>query len=179
MNENDLYEAIFKRKSIRNYDSAQLDQKRLEETKEVRESSSLEFIILMSFGNSKEAIYRTDVSQFKRKPLSEITNIEGADELLEPARLAPSAINLQNWYFTGDKNLIHAYSFKPGFLRGIVGGSYFPVNVGIAICHLQLAAEHLGWKTRIVFEKETDKNPPKDREYVASEIEKAPVKNNA
>lgn len=27
MNENDLYEAIFKRKSIRNYDSAQIDQK--------------------------------------------------------------------------------------------------------------------------------------------------------
>jgi hypothetical protein len=30
-----------------------------------------------------------------------------------------------------------------------------------------------------MFEKETDKNPPKDREYVASlEIEKAAVKNN-
>ena len=255
MNENDLYEAVFKRKSIRNYDPAQLDQTRLEEiskklgnlkpmstgintefkiispdqvtrkgmnkaphyiaafseakdtyktnvgfmlqqmdlhfsatgtgscwlgipqpTKEVRESSSLEFIILMSFGNPKETLHRTDISQFKRKPLSEITNTEGADELLEPARLAPSAINLQNWYFTGDKNLIHAYSAKAGFLRGIVGGSYFLLNVGIAICHLQLGAEHLGWKTRIVFEKEMDKNPPKDREYVASlEIEKAPA----
>ena len=203
MSENDLYKAIFKRKSIRNYDSAQLDQNRLEEisknlvalkpmsaeiktefkiispdqvtrkgmnkaphyiaafseakdtykanmgfmlqqmdlyfsatgigscwlgipqpTKEARESSSLEFIILMSFGNPKETLHRTSVSQFKRKPLSEITNIQGADELLEPARLAPSAINLQNWYFTGDKNLIHAYSAKPGFLRSIVGGSY-------------------------------------------------------
>ena len=136
-------------------------------TKEVTESSSLEFIILMSFGNPKETLHRTSTSQFKRKPLSEITNIQGADELLEPARLAPSAINLQNWYFTGDKNLIHAYSAKPGFLRSIAGGSYFPLNVGIAICHLQLAAEHLGWKTKIVFEKERDKNPPKDREYIA------------
>jgi hypothetical protein len=127
----------------------------------------------MSFGNPKETLHRTSTSQFKRKPLLEITSIKGADELLEPARLAPSAINLQNWYFTGDKNLIHAYSAKSGFLRSIVGGSYFPVNVGIAICHLQLAAEHLGWKTKIVFEKEKDKDPPKDREYVASlELEK-------
>ena len=31
MNENDLYEAISKRKSIRNYDSAPIDQNHLEE----------------------------------------------------------------------------------------------------------------------------------------------------
>ena len=256
MNENDLYEAIFRRKSIRNYDSAAIDQKRLEEisknlsalkpmsagiktefkiispdqvtmkgtnkaphfiaafseardgyktnvgfmlqqmdlyfsatglgscwlgiprpVKEVINSSSLEYIILMSFGNSKETLHRTSVSQFKRKPLSEITSIEGADELLEPARLAPSAINLQNWYFTGDKNLIHAYSTKPGFLRSVFGGSLFPVNMGIAICHLQLAAEHLGWKTKILFEEERERNPPKNREYVASlEIETTEAK---
>jgi nitroreductase len=182
MNENALYEAIFKRKSIRNYDSAPINQKRLEEisenlhslkpmlagiktefriisanevirkfrnnaphyvaafseakdayktnvgfmlqqmdlyfsanglgscwlgipqpTKEITESSNLEFIILMSFGNSRETLHRTNVSQFKREPLSKITNIEGADELLEPAGLAPSAVNLQNWYFTGKK----------------------------------------------------------------------------
>jgi hypothetical protein len=144
-------------------------------TKEARESSNLEFVILMSFGNPEETLHRTSTAEFKRKPLKEITNIEGADELLEPARLAPSAINLQNWYFTGDKNLIHAYSAKASFLRGIIGGSFFHVNVGIAFCHLQLAAEHLGLKTRIVVEKERDKNPPKDREYIASlEIEKAP-----
>jgi nitroreductase len=252
MNDNDLYEAIFKRKSIRNYDSTKFDQNRLEEiskglaglkplsegiktefkiispdqvtrktlnkaphyiaafseakgaykanigfmlqqmdlyfsatglgscwlgipqpTKEVRESSNLEFIILMSFGNSSETIYRTGVSQFKRKPLSEITNIEGADELLEPARLAPSAVNLQNWYFTGDKNLIHAYSSKSSFFRNIIGGGYFPVNMGIAIYHLQLAAQHLGWKAKMVFEEGLDKNPPKDREYITSlKIEK-------
>jgi len=247
MNENDLYQAIFKRKSIRNYDPAPLDQKHLaviseylgalkpmspgirtefkiisphqvsrkmrnraphfiaafseakgaykpnigfmlqqmnlyfsaaglgscwlgipRPTKEVKESSGLEFVILMSFGNSREALYRTSVSQFNRKPLSKITNIQGTDELLEPARLAPSAVNLQNWYFTGDRNLIHAYSSKPGFLGRIIGGSHFLVNVGIALCHLQLAAQHLGWKTEITFEEESDKNPPSGREYVAS-----------
>jgi nitroreductase len=143
-------------------------------TKEVMESSNLEFVILISFGNSKETLYRTDVSQFKREALSKITNIEGADELLEPVRLAPSAVNQQNWYFAGTKNLIQAYSSKSSFLRSIVGGSYFPVNVGIALCHLQIAAEHLGRKTKFVFGGSIDTNPPKNREYVATlEVDKA------
>jgi nitroreductase len=142
-------------------------------TKEVTDSSNLEFIILMSFGNSKQTIHRTTASEFKRKPLTEITNMEGAHELLEPARLAPSAVNLQNWYFTGNMNAIHAYSSKPNFLRTIVGVSYYPVNMGIALCHLQLAAEYKGWKTKFVFDNSGDKKPPKNLEYVASlEIEK-------
>ena len=117
-------------------------------TKEVTDASNLEFIILMSFGKSKETLYRANVSEFNRKPISEITNIADADDLLEPVRLAPSAVNLQNWYFTGNKNAIQAYSVKPNFLRNIIGGSYYPVNMGIALCHLQLAAEHFGGKTR-------------------------------
>ena len=251
MNEMYLYDAIFKRKSIRNYDSTPLDSNRLEEiseklkslkpliegiktefkvlssnqvtrklrnnaphfiaafseekgaykvnvgfmlqqmdlyffasglgscwlgipqpTKEVTDSSNLKFIILMSFGNPKEPLYRTSTSEFKRQSISEITNIEGANELLEPVRLAPSAVNLQNWYFTGDKNTIHAYSAKSNFLRSAVGGSYYPVNMGIALYHLQLAAEHNGWKTNFVFDSSRDKNPPKNLEYTATlEIE--------
>jgi nitroreductase len=252
MNGNNLYEAIFKRKSIRNYDPAPIDQNLLKQisdnlnslkpmlteiktefkiispnqvtrklknnapyyiaafsetkdsykinigymlqqmdlyfsaiglgscwlgipqpTKEVTESSNLQFMIMMSFGNSKETLYRTSVAEFKRQSLSDITDIENADELLEPVRLAPSAVNLQNWYFTGNKNSIHAYSAKSSFLRTIVGGSYYPVNMGIALCHLQLAAEHYSGKSKFVFDRSKDKSPPKNLEYVATlEIEK-------
>jgi nitroreductase len=247
MDENTLYEAIFRRKSIRDYDSTPIDSNRLEEvsknlqslkpmlagiktefkiippnqvtrkgmnkaphyiaafseakeaykvnigfllqqmdlyfsanglgscwlgipqpTRDVIESSNLEFIILMSFGNSKEALYRTSASEFKRKSLSEITDIDSANELLEPARLAPSAANLQNWYFTGNKNAIHAYSAKSGFLRNMVGGSYYPVNMGIALCHLQLAAGHYNAKTKFVFDKLKDKSPRENLEYIAT-----------
>ncbi len=145
-------------------------------SKEVKESSSLEFVVLMSFGKSKEELYRKDVSEFSRKALSDITDIQGTEEILEPARLAPSAINLQNWYFTGNKNQIHAYSTKSGFLKNIIGiGAYHPINMGIALCHLQLAAEHFGGKTRFALDKSMNKNPPKNLEYVATlEIEKTP-----
>ena len=251
MNESALYEAIFKRKSIRNYDSAPLDSARFEEisgrlqslkplvdgvktefkiispeqvtrklrvnapyfiaafseakdaykvnvgymlqqmdlyfsasglgscwlgipqpTKEVVESSDLEFIILMSFGDSKDTLHRASAAEFKRKSLSDITSVEGASDLFEPVRLAPSAVNMQNWFFTGDKNAVHAYSAKAGFLRNIVGGGYYPVNMGIALYHLQLAAEHKGLKTKFVFDKSSDKSPPKKLDYVATlEIE--------
>ena len=252
MNVDNLYEAIFKRKSIRNYDPAPIDQNLLKQIsenleslkpmlsgiktefkiispnqvtrklknnapyfiaafseakeaykvnigymlqqmdlcfsaiglgscwlgipqpiKEVTESSSLQFIILMSFGNSKVTLYRTSVAEFKRQSLSNITDIENANELLEPARLAPSAVNLQNWYFTGNKNSINAYSAKSSFLRTIVGGSYYPVNMGIALCHLQLAAEHYSGKSKFVFDRPNEKSPPKNLEFVATlEIEK-------
>jgi nitroreductase len=254
MNDNVLFDAIFKRKSIRDYDPTPLDSSRLEEvskklgslkpllpsiktefkiissnqatrkinikaphfiaafsetkdgyrvnlgfmlqqmdlyfsatglgscwlgtpqpTKEVIASSSLRFVILISFGNSNKPLYRTSLSEFKRKSLKDITNIEGADELLEPARLAPSAINLQNWYFTGNKNQINAYSTKAGRLRAIIGGGFYPIDMGIALCHLQLAADHHGLETNFVFDSSKDKCPPKNLEYIATlEIEKQP-----
>ena len=40
-------------------------------------------------------------------------------------------------------------------------------DVGIALCHLKLAAEHFGKKTEIVFDKPSEKNP-KEHNYVAS-----------
>lgn len=141
-------------------------------TKDVTNSSNLEFIIVMSFGKAKETLHRTNVSEFNRKSLPEITNIEGVNELLEPTRLAPSAVNLQNWYFTGNKNAIHAYSSKAGFLRNALGGGYYPINMGIALCHLQLAADHFNLKTKFAFDGSKDASPKKNLEYIATlEIE--------
>jgi nitroreductase len=136
--------------------------------KEVIESSTLEFVILLSFGTPKESLYRTSTAEFHRKPLSAITNIQGADDILEAARVAPSAVNFQNWYFTGDKNTIHAFSDKVGFLRAKLGGEYYPVNMGIALYHLMLAAEHANRKASFTFDSSKDKNPPKNMDYVAT-----------
>ena len=63
--------------------------------KEILMSSNLEFIILFAFGRPKEPLHRSNISEFKRKPMDEITDIEGADDLLEAARIAPSATNSQ------------------------------------------------------------------------------------
>ncbi len=136
--------------------------------KELLESSNLEFIILIALGKTSESLYRSSVSEFKRKSLQEISDIKGADELLEAARLAPSAGNSQPWFFTGDKNIIHAYSIKPGFIRGLLAKKYIPIDVGIALCHLNLAAEHLGKKTEVTVDKTAPDYSSKGYEYVVS-----------
>jgi len=72
----------------------------------LKEASPLPFVICISFGKPAEPLYR-ELSDFKRKPLSEIS--EGADDRLEAARLAPSGINAQNWYFIAVDDKIHCY----------------------------------------------------------------------
>lgn len=135
--------------------------------KEALDSSNLKFIILMPFGKSQEPLYRTNISEFKRNPLHEITDIKNADDLLESARLAPSAGNGQPWFFTGDKNRIDAYYLEPGFVRGLLTKKYPPIDVGISFYHLKLAAEHFGKETEVFFE-EPKNDGLKEYNYVAS-----------
>jgi nitroreductase len=135
--------------------------------KEGLASSRLKFIILMPFGKPQEILHRTKTSQFKRKSLQEISDIKGADDLLETARLAPSARNAQEWFFTGDEHLIHAYYRKPSFIPGLLIKKYPPMDVGISLYHLKLGAEHFGKETEIIFDNPEDNNL-NDYEYVAS-----------
>lgn len=139
-------------------------------TSELLNSSNLKFVIFIAFGKPKDpgSLHRTNISEFKRKPQSEITDITGADELLEVVRIAPSATNSQPWFFTGNNNIIHAYSVKPGFIKRFMVKKYIPIDMGIAICHLEIAAEHFGKKIEIVSDETAKMNHPKGHEYVAS-----------
>lgn len=138
--------------------------------KELLESSNRDFVIFIAFGKPKEpnSLHRSSVSEFKRKSLKEITNITGADDLLEAVRIAPSATNSQSWFFTGDASMIHAYSVKPNFIKALMVKKYIPIDVGIAICHLKIALKHFGKYTEIVFDKTAKRNAPKGHEYIAS-----------
>jgi nitroreductase len=132
----------------------------------VTKSSDLNFIILIAFGMPTEPLYRNDTSEFKRKSIENITDIEDANELLEPVRLAPSAINSQPWFFTGTKDMIRACSTKPNFLKAVLVNKYIPIDVGIAIYHLKVSAEHSNKSTVILFNK--DENAPKGLNYYAT-----------
>ncbi len=138
---------------------------------EVLKTSDLEFVILLAFGNSAEPLHRSNALEFRRKPLNEISSIKGADELLEAARLAPSAGNSQPWFFTGDKNMIHAYGSKSytvtAFAESLVK-KYNTISMGIAIYHLKVALEHFNKKSKIVFDETAKMNSPEGYDYVAS-----------
>jgi len=66
---------------------------------------------------------------FKRKSMEKIT--DRADARLEPARLAPSAVNSQPWYFTHEGNTIHVHCSRKGSR----------LDAGIALAHLYAANE--------------------------------------
>lgn len=99
-------------------------------------------IICISVGRADKELYRKDISQFKRKPLNGICSGNCNKDIAEAIRLAPSAINLQPWYIYSDGNLIHMYRRKcvgPFYLEKITS-----IDIGIALCHLDVAAKHLG-----------------------------------
>jgi nitroreductase len=142
-----------------------------EPKEEVLKNSDLEFVILMAFGNPGEPIHRSSVSEFKRKPLSEISSVKSADKVVEAVRLAPSAGNSQPWFLTGDKSIIHVYSsksysvkaFPPSLVR-----KYNNISMGIAIYHLKVALKHFGKKAEIASDETAKMNSPNGYDYIAS-----------
>ena len=100
---------------------------------EAQEDSALPFVICMSFGKPAESLHRA-ISEFKRKPLTEIS--EGTDERLEAARIAPSAVNAQNWYFAAENGKIHCYRKKANALLGFIYNKLHCIDMGIALCHI-------------------------------------------
>ncbi len=103
-------------------------------------------------------------------------------EVLELVRLAPSASNKQPWRLVKDEQTWHFYlertSGYPGSLVTKLLGtrdSAFPdfqrVDMGIAICHFDLASREMGLTGTWVAEEPERPKPPAWTEYVASFIE--------
>ena len=92
---------------------------------------SMKFVIMLAFGYPKGDPLRHDLKSFKRKPMEKITDL--ADPRLEAARLAPSAVNSQPWYFTHEGDTIHVYCSKKGS----------KLDTGIALAHLYVANEDM------------------------------------
>ena len=89
----------------------------------------MKFVIMLAFGHPKGDPLRRDLKGFKRKPMEKIS--DKADPRLEPARLAPSAVNSQPWYFTHEGDTIHVWCSKKGSR----------LDAGIALAHLYVANE--------------------------------------
>lgn len=103
---------------------------------EVPQMEGMEFVIFIAFGHPEGEYLRENLTQFKRKPMTEITDRE--DPRLEPARLAPSATNSQPWYFTHEGETIHAFCSEAGLLRHAMLGNMNRIDMGIALSHLYI-----------------------------------------
>ena len=120
-----------------------------------KEASPLPFVICMSFGKPLGPLHR-GLSDFKRKALSQIS--EGTDERLEAARLAPSGINAQGWFFIAEGGKIHCYRKKHNLLMGLMLGRMSEIDLGIAVCHI--------YKESNGFKYEKEANAPEKKGFV-------------
>ncbi len=128
-------------------------------SKEVpKQINGLEFVIMLAFGNTTEPIYRTNTSEFKRKSVSEISCVAGADSILEPVRLAPSSSNTQPWFFSGEVEAMTVSRKKLNLLKAAFYGKMNQIDIGIALCHFWLSVDHLGQVVRYSFEKDAAPN---------------------
>lgn len=139
-------------------------------TKATKKGSELDSVMVLAFGSPAEAVYRTDISEFKRKSLLEITNIINNDQLLEAARLAPSATNSQPWYFTGKNDVIHLYCIKNNIVKALVYDKMNKVDMGITMCNIAVSAKHLRKEIEFIHDKAAEDNPPKGYYYIATAI---------
>ena len=123
-------------------------------TKQVPEhQNGLEFVIMLAFGNSNEPIHRVGTAGFIRKKMSEISNINGVEELLEPVRLAPSASNTQSWFFSGSLDEIEVSREKLNLIKTQLYGKMNQIDIGIALFHLWLSLDHQGKTAIFDFQK--------------------------
>ena len=91
------------------------------------EVDGMQFVIMLAFGYPRGDQLRHDLKAFRRKSMKKITDRE--DPRLEPARLAPSAVNSQPWFFTHEGDAIHVHCIRKGYR----------LDTGIAMAHLYVA----------------------------------------
>lgn len=115
--------------------------------------SNLEFVVMLAFGNTKDEVHRADTSLFKRNSIKEICDIYGAEELLEPVRLAPSASNTQPWFFSGTIDEIIVSRQKLNIIKAPMYGKMNQIDIGISLFHLKLSLNHQNRNATFDFSK--------------------------
>ena len=104
---------------------------------QIAQAPGMKFVILLAFGHPGDVALRNGAADFNRRQLSQIC--DQPDDRLEPARLAPSSVNSQPWYFTHGQNCFHVYCTPQGIYRARLSKALSDMNridVGIALAHL-------------------------------------------
>jgi hypothetical protein len=96
------------------------------------------YIICIGFGRPGED-FRTDRGQAVRRPIADMSeNCSGdQNDILEYVRLAPSALNLQPWFFRCEEDRIHI--FRSWSRLFFISLSKLPkIDIGVALSHFGL-----------------------------------------
>jgi len=139
----------------------------------------LEPVIIIAFGKPDIGInmYRKR-KEYKRKNISDLIIKEEMNndslkqnkfenewfELIDIARLAPSAVNMQPWRFEIKDEILNLYLNKGAFLSKLVAERWGKLDCGIILKHIVLIARISGYKAEIFY----DSLKQSRLEYIAS-----------
>jgi hypothetical protein len=103
-------------------------------------ADGLPYAFMLTFGIPDEELHRKDSSEFKRNSLSSITDTTGMEKILEPVRLAPTAINRLPFFIKGDARSLRVHGEKDNMIMKVMFKDLMYIDLGIGLCHLWLAA---------------------------------------
>ncbi len=130
-------------------------------------AEDLPFAFLLTFGIADEELHRTDVIQFERKSISELSKVEGIENYLETMRFAPSGRNRQPWLITGTKENMTFFAEKDNPIISRIAPDLWFIDAGIALCHIWLEASVQGKEPVFIYENEIT-GPSKKHKYVCT-----------
>jgi len=114
--------------------------------KNLKATMKYEFVVALGFGKASASLYR-DSSEAKRLPESELVVYKeevtlDIKQILNAARLAPSAFNSQPWRFVVYRNRIHVFAKKNIFVAKVLDYNKM-IDMGIMLTNLIVASEEL------------------------------------
>ena len=165
--------------------AATIDRKAFEKAIQLKEDEVMPAVTPLGYAAEKrsirESMMRRGMKSDSRVPFGELffrDNFQnplnesdaGIWQLpLEMVRLAPSATNKQPWRAVAEKNRVHFYEKKtPGYDREATVDIQ-KVDLGIALCHFEIAAEESGLKGKFI-QSDPGIMAAEDTEYIATYI---------
>jgi nitroreductase len=129
-------------------------------TDTLKDYNKLKNVIMLTFGYPDGELTR-NIDEFKRLSLEEIS--DKPNQKLEPARLAPSSVNSQPWYFKHVDEYIHVFLLQRGFVtvKKLERMNY--IDIGIALAHLYVENPNT-----FIFDKIYNVETVKNAKYVGS-----------
>jgi hypothetical protein len=115
---------------------------------------------MLTFGYPDGELTR-NIDEFKRFSLEEIS--DKPNQKLEPARLAPSSVNSQPWYFKHVDEYIHVFLLQRGFITVKKLERMNHIDIGIALAHLYVENPNT-----FIFDKIYNVETVKNAKYVGS-----------
>ncbi|MDY5279140.1 nitroreductase family protein [Sharpea porci] len=163
--------------------AATIDRKSFEKAIDLKEDEVMPAVTPIGYAADKrslrESMMRKGLKSETRVPFDQLFFKDNFDKPLykeesgiwalplELVRLAPSATNKQPWRAVVEKDKVHFYEKKTKGYTSEDTGDIQKVDLGIALCHFEIAAQESGLEGQLI-QKNPGLSAAEDMDYIAT-----------